>query len=84
MCGLSCVFSLSGDNAEPGAIEALHSQIQARGPDGEGIYQSSLALAHRRLAIIDTSVANQPFFGVIVMLLYLMEKFIIIENFGLN
>ena len=64
MCGLSCVFSLSGDNAEPGAIEALHSQIQARGPDGEGIYrESSLALAHRRLAIIDTSVsANQPFF----------------------
>ena len=64
MCGLSCVFSLTGDSIQSDAIETLHSQIQARGPDGEGIYrESSLALAHRRLAIIDTSVsANQPFF----------------------
>ena len=64
MCGLSGVFSLEGNQIQPDAINLLHSQIQARGPDGEGIYREQfVALAHRRLAIIDTSnSANQPFF----------------------
>ena len=64
MCGLSGVLALEGDHIQPDAVSLLHSQIPARGPDGEGIYrEKSIALAHRRLAIIDTSnSANQPFF----------------------
>lgn len=63
MCGLSGVVALWADRIQPDAIDRLHAQIQARGPDGEGFYREpGLALAHRRLAIIDTTTAaNQPF-----------------------
>jgi len=63
MCGLSGVVALWGERIQPDAIDCLHAQIQARGPDGEGFYREpGLALAHRRLAIIDTTTAaNQPF-----------------------
>jgi asparagine synthase (glutamine-hydrolysing) len=63
MCGLSGVVALRADLVQPDAIDRLHAQIQARGPDGEGFYREpGLALAHRRLAIIDTTTAaNQPF-----------------------
>jgi asparagine synthase (glutamine-hydrolysing) len=63
MCGLSAVVGLSGSCVDPHAVDTLHAQIQARGPDGEGFYREpGVALAHRRLAIIDTTVAaNQPF-----------------------
>jgi asparagine synthase (glutamine-hydrolysing) len=63
MCGLSAVVGLSGSFVDPHAVDTLHSQIRARGPDGEGFYREPcVALAHRRLAIIDTTAAaNQPF-----------------------
>lgn len=63
MCGVSAILSLDGSSLRPGDIESLHAQICSRGPDGEGFYREpGLALAHRRLAIIDaTTAANQPF-----------------------
>jgi asparagine synthase (glutamine-hydrolysing) len=63
MCGLSAVVDLRGAGVDPDAVDLLHAQIQARGPDGEGFYREpGVALAHRRLAIIDTTTAaNQPF-----------------------
>ena len=63
MCGLSAVFALRDKRVDCDAVKILHDQIIERGPDGEGFYLSScIALAHRRLAIIDkSSFADQPF-----------------------
>ena len=63
MCGFSAILSLKGFIESPDAIDQMHGQIQSRGPDGEGFYrEDTIAFAHRRLAIIDTSsAANQPF-----------------------
>lgn len=63
MCGISAIFSLEDKYVESSVIRNMHSAIPSRGPDGEGFFQEKeIALAHRRLAIIDTSNnANQPF-----------------------
>jgi len=63
MCGVSAVVGLGGIPIHPDSIDVLHSQIESRGPDGQGFYrEQSVALAHRRLAIIDTSLAAaQPY-----------------------
>jgi len=63
MCGISGVFDIHANPIDTNAIDLLHSPIASRGPDGGGFYcEQSIALAHRRLAIIDTSnAANQPF-----------------------
>lgn len=63
MCGISAVLSLGQADVRPGELETMHAQIHVRGPDGEGFFhEPRVALAHRRLAIIDTtSAANQPF-----------------------
>jgi len=63
MCGLSAVFALTHESVDCDAVKVLHEHIAVRGPDGEGFFLSPrIALAHRRLAIIDQSKsANQPF-----------------------
>jgi asparagine synthase (glutamine-hydrolysing) len=64
MCGVSGVFSMSGEPVQRRDVEALNASIAHRGPDGEGIWQSQdglCILGHRRLAIIDTDArSNQP------------------------
>jgi asparagine synthase (glutamine-hydrolysing) len=64
MCGLSGVFSLSGEDVNRLDVERMNARIAHRGPDGEGLWVSQdhrCALGHRRLAIIDTDArANQP------------------------
>lgn len=56
MCGIAGIVDLGGAPVEQGAIERLSSLIAHRGPDGAGFWFSddkSIALGHRRLAIID-------------------------------
>lgn len=64
MCGLSAVFALGNESVDCESVKSLHAEIASRGPDGEGFFfDTNIALAHRRLAIIDRSpTADQPFF----------------------
>lgn len=62
MCGI-CGFVHTGSN--PGEVrqivESMADQLQHRGPDDEGYYQSGdVALGARRLAIIDLDTGHQP------------------------
>jgi asparagine synthase (glutamine-hydrolysing) len=62
MCGIVGVFNLNG---EPFALQNLKQMAEAishRGPDGDGYYlKDNIALAHKRLAILDTSARGaQP------------------------
>ncbi|GAA2008911.1 asparagine synthase (glutamine-hydrolyzing) [Nakamurella flavida] len=62
MCGLTGEIRFDGAPADVGAVSAMSCRMEARGPDGEGIWQDGrFALGHRRLAIIDLSDAGaQP------------------------
>ena len=59
MCG---IVGIAGSQ-EPGWIEAMNGLIVHRGPDGHGTWRSEdgrLALAMRRLAILDIEGGRQP------------------------
>jgi asparagine synthase (glutamine-hydrolysing) len=62
MCGIAAIFAYH-EGAPPADIDSLtrmHDALAMRGPDGEGIWHSKdrkLAMAHRRLSIIDLSAA---------------------------
>ncbi|MBI1318954.1 MAG: asparagine synthase (glutamine-hydrolyzing) [Candidatus Hydrogenedens sp.] len=59
MCGISGLHGAQDD----GAIQAMNHRLRHRGPDGEGVYRdrpAGLALAQRRLAIIDVAGGRQP------------------------
>ena len=62
MCGIAGYLQFDGDAASPVVLSRMGEAIAHRGPDGEGIFvDGPLGLAHRRLAIIDTSPAgHQP------------------------
>jgi asparagine synthase (glutamine-hydrolysing) len=56
VCGIAGIVSLRGKSVEPGDIENLTDRLAHRGPDGSGYWfdaERSVALGHRRLAIID-------------------------------
>jgi asparagine synthase (glutamine-hydrolysing) len=56
MCGIVGVYNLNGSPFAESRIKKMASEIAHRGPDGEGYYvKDNVALAHRRLAILDTS-----------------------------
>ena len=61
MCGFAGELVRSG-RADRDAVEAMAATMQSRGPDGEGVWAGDrIALAHRRLKIIDLSAAgDQP------------------------
>lgn len=63
MCGLAGFLSFSGPDAAPIALR-MADALAHRGPDDHGLWQEEavgLALAHRRLAIVDLSPAgHQP------------------------
>lgn len=65
MCGVAGAVGFI-DDAAVEAVAAMNLAQRHRGPDGDGFFQSGrgefeVALAHRRLAIIDlTTEANQP------------------------
>ncbi len=64
MCGIAGLFDGRGrDPFAPNLIKNMADAIAHRGPDGEGFHTApGLALAHRRLAIIDLSGGHQPMF----------------------
>ena len=65
MCGITGSYSHAENIAvDVDALHQISASMQARGPDGAGFWQhhnQSIALAHRRLAVIDLSTgAAQP------------------------
>lgn len=60
MCGIAAIFAYNREAPPPqrDQLRAMHDAMVARGPDGEGFWQSDgsrVAMAHRRLSIIDLS-----------------------------
>ncbi len=56
MCGIVGVYNLDGQPFPEERLKSMASAIAHRGPDGEGYYtKDNIALAHKRLAILDTS-----------------------------
>ena len=62
MCGICGELRLQHGQANAETVTAMLKHLQRRGPDDEGIYvRNQVALAHRRLAIIDLSAnGRQP------------------------
>ena len=62
MCGILAVVDLKGRQLDEGRIRRLRDVMVHRGPDDEGLYvKGPVALAHRRLSIIDLSTGgHQP------------------------
>jgi asparagine synthase (glutamine-hydrolysing) len=62
MCGIASLFVVDPLAQLPqGLIGAMNATLRHRGPDGEGVFEStSAALGHRRLAIIDVTHGHQP------------------------
>lgn len=59
MCGIAGIVSYSEDSKK--YIKNMAEKLIHRGPDDEGFYQDSfIALAHRRLSIIDLENGKQP------------------------
>ncbi|MDH6128772.1 N-acetylglutaminylglutamine amidotransferase [Kitasatospora sp. GP82] len=56
MCGLSGEIRFDGGRPDLAAVERMTDRLEARGPDGRGLWaQRAVALGHRRLKIIDLS-----------------------------
>lgn len=62
MCGISGIIQKNGAPVAYDEIRSMNDLIAHRGPDGRGLFfDNSLALGHRRLAILDISPAgHQP------------------------
>ena len=62
MCGITGF--INKDSNKDQIIKKMADRIKHRGPDGEGYYiDDDIALAHRRLSIIDLSTGNQPMYN---------------------
>jgi asparagine synthase (glutamine-hydrolysing) len=60
MCGFAGELRFDGRPAELSSVEKMSGHLQHRGPDGCGVWQRGpLALAHRRLTIIDLSCTGE-------------------------
>ena len=60
MCGFSGELRFDGRPADVAAVARMGEAMEHRGPDGSGVWQRGpLALAHRRLTIIDLSRAGE-------------------------
>src|SRR6188768_1421277 len=62
MCGIAGIaFADRQQTADPVRVEAMATAILHRGPDGGGTFLApGVALAHRRLSIIDLEGGTQP------------------------
>ena len=62
VCGIAGIVTKREKKEE--IIKKMSERIKHRGPDGEGYFiDGDIALAHRRLSIIDLSTGNQPMFN---------------------
>lgn len=63
MCGIAGFINKNIKDKES-IIHKMADRIKYRGPDGEGYYvDEDIALAHRRLAIIDLNTGAQPMYN---------------------
>ena len=61
MCGICGLLSLDGAPVDPGVVHAMNETLVHRGPDSAGVFaEESVALAARRLSIIDLEGSDQP------------------------
>ena len=61
MCGISGFLNFDRQPAQRELAEAMNARLLHRGPDGGEVHvEGPLALAHRRLAIIDPATGQQP------------------------
>jgi asparagine synthase (glutamine-hydrolysing) len=62
MCGIAGIVALrGGQRIPPGTVRRMADAIAHRGPDAEGFFEADgLALASRRLAIVDLTGGHQP------------------------
>jgi asparagine synthase (glutamine-hydrolysing) len=61
MCGISGFLNFDRRPAQRELAEAMSARLAHRGPDGAAVHlDGPLALAHRRLAIIDPATGQQP------------------------
>jgi asparagine synthase (glutamine-hydrolysing) len=64
MCGIAGAFTVGAAPPDPGLVRRMAEEQRARGPDDEGVFHdpaAGIALAHRRLSILDLSAAgHQP------------------------
>ena len=60
MCGIAGIISSQKGFVNRNRLQCMSDALAHRGPDGEGFYQqeseqSTVGMAHRRLAIVDLS-----------------------------
>src|ERR671933_352963 len=61
MCGICGMVALDGGAVDQRAVQAMADALVHRGPDSEGVFADGpVALAARRLAIIDLDHGDQP------------------------
>ena len=71
MCGIVGFIGKCDNNKQ--VIEKMSKKIAHRGPDGEGFFiDNDVALAHRRLSIIDINIYKQ--------IMYNVDEYIVIKN----
>src|SRR5437763_10653825 len=64
MCGIAGIAGSMRRRADAGVLASMNSQLQHRGPDGEGYHwDEEVGLGMRRLAIIDIAGGDQPIFN---------------------
>ena len=64
MCGIAGILNFAIKEEDVSTVREMTSLLEHRGPDGEGYYQdSSIALGHRRLKVIDLITGEQPIFN---------------------
>lgn len=66
MCGIVGLFDAEGrEDFDRALVKRMADAIAHRGPDADGFhFAPGVALAHRRLAIIDVAAGQQPMFSV--------------------
>jgi asparagine synthase (glutamine-hydrolysing) len=61
MCGIAGLIDHSGRETKPDIAALMSGAIAHRGPDGDGVLcKDNVAIAHRRLSIIDLEGGRQP------------------------
>jgi asparagine synthase (glutamine-hydrolysing) len=61
VCGIAGLVALDGGPVDAGPLDAMIDALAHRGPDGRGIrVDGPVALANRRLAIVDLAHGEQP------------------------
>lgn len=64
MCGIAGFIDNKSKSIKKDIVKKMALRIKHRGPDGEGYYiDNDIALAHRRLSIIDIKGGKQPIYN---------------------